>query len=45
MRRRMPPFVLCLLAGVFTVLSGCASPLDSTRNTLKERYRLSSIAE
>ena len=44
MRRMMPPpFVLCLLAGVVAVLSGCASPLDSTRNILKERYRLSSI--
>ena len=42
MRRMMPPFVLCL-AGVVAVLSGCASPLDSTRNILKERYRLSSI--
>lgn len=43
MRRIASPFVLCLLAGVFAVLSGCASPLDSTQNTLRERYRLSSI--
>lgn len=43
MRRMMSPFVLGLLTGVVAVVSGCASPLDSTRNTLKERYRLSSI--
>lgn len=43
MRRMMSPFVVCLLAGVVAVLSGCASPLDSTRKTLKERYRLPSI--
>ncbi len=43
MRRMMSPFVLWLLAGIVAVLSGCASPLDSTRKTLKERYRLSSI--
>jgi len=42
-RRMMSPFVLCLLVGIVAVLSGCASPLDSTRKTLKERYRLSSI--
>jgi hypothetical protein len=39
----MSPFVLWLFAGIVAVLSGCASPLNSARETLKERYRLSSI--
>ena len=43
MRRMVSPSVLCLLGGVLVILSGCASPLDSTRDSLKERYRLSSM--